>query len=35
MYVNLFPLVGIASLLLALPPRTSPLPRSVSQPHRN
>ena len=34
MYVNLFPLVGIASLLLILPPRTAPLPRSVSQPHR-
>ena len=34
MYVNLFPLVGIASLLMILPPRTSPLPRSVSQPHR-
>jgi len=35
MYVNLFPLVGIASLLMILPPRTSPLPRPVSQrPHR-
>ena len=34
MYVNLFPLVGIASLLLILPSRTPPLPRSVSQPHR-
>lgn len=31
MYVNLFPLVGIASLLMILPPRKLPLPRPASR----
>jgi hypothetical protein len=35
MYVNLFPLIGIASLLMILPPRTLPLLRTSSrQPHK-
>ena len=35
MYVNLFPLVGLASLLMILPPRASPLVRtSPRQPHK-
>jgi hypothetical protein len=34
MYVNLFPLIGIASLLMILPPRTAPLPRPVPPPRR-
>jgi hypothetical protein len=31
MNVNLFPLIGIASLLMILPPRTSTLPRVISK----
>lgn len=31
MNVNLFPLIGIASLLMILPPRTSTLPRATSK----
>jgi hypothetical protein len=31
MYVNLFPLVGIASLLMVLPPRHVPSPRSTAR----
>ena len=32
MNVNLFPLIGIASLLMILPPRTPTLPRAASKP---
>jgi hypothetical protein len=31
MYVNLFPLIGMASLLLILPPRPSPQPRASAK----
>ncbi len=35
MYVNLFPLVGLASLLMIIPPKASPLIRTSSrQPHK-